>query len=54
MGEMQDLSYSYDAHEVVLRVDCSKKFSSFVAKCTLSVGKDRQEWGAEKDKHLNI
>lgn len=32
----------------------SKESPSFIAKCTLSVGAGREEWGAEKDKEYFI
>lgn len=32
----------------------SKKSPSFIAKCTLSVGTGKEEWGAEKDKQYFI
>lgn len=36
--------------EILFRNGYSKNSSSFVAKCTLSVGTGRKEWGAEEGK----
>lgn len=36
--------------EIIFRNGYSKNSSSFNAKCTLSVGTGKEEWGAEKDK----
>lgn len=36
--------------EIIFRNGYSKTSPTFIAKCTLSVGTGREEWGAEKDK----
>ena len=36
--------------KVMFRNGYSKNFPSFIAKCTLSIGMGREEWGAEQDK----
>ena len=43
-----------DVQKVMFRNGYSKNSPSFVAKCTLSVGTGREEWGAEKDKQYFI
>lgn len=40
--------------EIMFRNGYSKNSPSFVAKCTLSVGTGKEEWGAEKDKKYFI
>lgn len=40
--------------EVVLRNGYSKNSLSFIAKCTLSTGTGKEEWGAEKGKEYFI
>lgn len=42
----------YDGYEekIMFRNGYSKSSPSFIAKCTLSVGTGKEEWGAEKDK----
>ena len=44
------LPYGSDEHEVIFRNGYSKNSTSFIAKCTLSIGKGREEWGAEPGK----
>ena len=39
---------------VMFRNGYSKTSPSFIAKCTLSVGTGKEEWGAEKDKQYFI
>ncbi len=39
---------------VCLRNGYSKNSSSFVTKCTLSIGTGEEEWGAEKDKEYFV
>lgn len=44
-----------NAHrEIVSRNGYSKNSPSFIAKCTLSVGTGKEEWGAEKGKEYFI
>lgn len=40
--------------EVMLRNGYSKNSPSFIAKCTLSIGTGKEEWGAEPDKQYFI
>lgn len=40
--------------EIMFRNGYGKNSPSFVAKCTLSIGTGREEWGAEKDKEYFI
>jgi hypothetical protein len=40
--------------EVVFRNGYSKTSPSFIAKCTLSVGTGKEEWGAEKGKRYFV
>lgn len=40
--------------EVCFRNGYSKNSSSFIAKCTLSVGEGKEEWGAEPQKEYYI
>ena len=40
--------------EIMFRNGYSKSSPSFVARCVLSVGTGRQEWGAEKDKQYFV
>lgn len=39
---------------IMFRNGYSKNSPSFIAKCTLSVGTGREEWGAEKDKQYFV
>lgn len=44
-----------NAHrEIMFRNGYGKKFPSLIAKCTLSVGTGREEWGAEKGKEYFV
>lgn len=38
------------AHEIMFRNGYSKNSPSFIAKCTLSAGTGKEEWGAEPGK----
>ena len=40
--------------KIMFRNGYSKTSPSFIAKCTLSVGAGKEEWGAEKDKQYFI
>lgn len=40
--------------EIIFRNGYRKTSPSFIAKCTLSVGTGKEEWGAEKDKQYFI
>lgn len=40
--------------EVMFRNGYSKNSPSFIAKCTLSIGAGKEEWGAEKGKEYFI
>lgn len=40
--------------EICFRNGYSKTSPSFIAKCTLSVGTGKEEWGAEKDKEYFV
>ncbi len=44
----------YREREILFRNGYSKNSPSFIAKCTLSVGTGKEEWGAEKDKKYFI
>lgn len=48
------LPYGFDEHEVMFRNGYSKNSPSFIAKCTLSIGKGREEWGAEPRKEYYV
>ena len=39
---------------IMFRNGYSKTSPSFIAKCTLSVGTGKEEWGAENDKHYFV
>lgn len=41
-------------YRIQFRNGYSKDSPSFIAKCTLSIGKGKEEWGAEKDKEYFI
>lgn len=43
-----------EVQEITLRNGYSKTSPSFIARCTLSIGTGREEWGAEKDKQYFI
>ena len=43
-----------DIQTICFRNGCSKDSPSFVAKCTLSVGTGKEEWGAEPQKEYFI
>lgn len=53
-SEEPTLPYGYDEHEVVFRNGYNKNSPSFIAKCTLSVGTGKEEWGAENGKQYFI
>lgn len=40
--------------KIMFRNGYNKTSPSFIAKCTLSIGKGKEEWGAEKDKEYFI
>ena len=40
--------------EIMFRNGYSKTSPSFIAKCTLSIGTGKEEWGAEKDKQYFV
>lgn len=40
--------------EIMFRNGYSKDSPSFIAKCTLSIGTGKEEWGAEKDKQYFV
>lgn len=40
--------------EIMFRNGYNKNSSSFIAKCTLSIGTGKEEWGAEKGKEYFI
>ena len=40
--------------EIMFRNGYSKNSPSFIAKCTLSIGEGKEEWGAEKGKQYFI
>lgn len=44
----------HEMQKIMFRNGYSKTSPSFVAKCTLSVGTGKEEWGAEKDKQYFI
>lgn len=43
-----------EVQEITFRNGYSKNSPSFIAKCTLSVGTGKEEWGAEKDKEYFV
>ena len=48
------ISYEIAKREIMFRNGYSKDSPSFVAKCTLSVGIGKEEWGAEPNKKYYI
>ena len=40
--------------EIMFRNGYSKDSPSFIAKCTISIGTGKEEWGAEKDKQYFV
>lgn len=40
--------------EIMFRNGYNKDSPSFIAKCTLSIGTGKEEWGAEKDKQYFV
>lgn len=51
---MLTLPWGYDDKAIMFRNGYSKKSPSFIARCTLSVGTGKEEWGAEKDKQYFV
>lgn len=43
-----------DKREIIFRNGYSKNSPSFIAKCTLSVGTGKEEWGVEKGKQYFV
>lgn len=44
----------HDMQKIMFRNGYSKTSPSFIAKCTLSVGTGKEEWGAEKNKQYFV
>lgn len=50
----KELGDGINVFEVMFRNGYSKDSPSFIAKCTLSVGKGKEEWGAENGKEYFV
>ncbi|MCM1536074.1 MAG: ASCH domain-containing protein [Clostridium sp.] len=46
--------YTTNQYEIRFRNGYSKTSPSFIAKCTLSIGTGKEEWGAEKGKEYFV
>lgn len=53
-GELINPFEENSEREIMFRNGYNKNSPSFIAKCTLSVGTGKEEWGAEKDKEYFI
>lgn len=53
-GELINPFEGNPEREIMFRNGYNKNSPSFIAKCTLSVGTGKEEWGAEKDKEYFI
>ena len=54
LSGMLTLPWGYDDKEIMFRNGYSKNSHACIARCTLSVGTGREEWGAERGRQYFI